>query len=360
MIKRCYKKFRLILRFFHHLKRYLGQNSYYPEEKRKSFWRMIWDFSAYIIKYGQIPKEYFMYGLDRVAADWDDYMMPYSSFMELRKRKNTVHVGVQTPYSYVCLLRDKELFEWVSEKYEIPTPKVIGTLRDGVLSGKETVCFIDYCSSMSENSALFLKEIAGYKGSGAFAIEKMGGKYYLNGERLGLNEILSRVPSQQAYLIQEKVVQHSAISQIYQNALNTMRVVSVIDGRDVVILGAFLRIGANGSVVDNWSIGGLAVGVNEDGTLMKWGFYRSDFGTKTDRHPNSGVIFEGYRLPYWEDAINLVKSCHSKLSFIGVIGWDIAFTENGPIIIEGNDDFGGTSLQTCTGGKKKEFLRYLR
>lgn len=320
----------------------------------------MFEYLVYIIKFGQIPKEYFMYGLDRASANMADYMMPYSAFMALRKRKNTIHIGGQTPYSYVCLLRDKELFEWISEKYEIPTPKVIGTLQDGKLfSGNQSVSFTDYCSSLRDNSALFLKEIAGYKGNGAFAIEKKGGEYYLNGESLMLNDLVNRIPGQQTFLTQEKIVQHSAISRIYPDALNTMRVVSVVYGTDIVILGAFLRLGANGSVVDNWSAGGLAVGVKEDGSLMKWGFYKSEFGTKTDRHPNTGVIFDGYHLPYWEDAMKLVRSCHNKLSFIGVVGWDIAFTETGPVVIEGNDDFGATSLQTCTGGKKNEFLRYL-
>lgn len=318
------------------------------------------DYLMYIFKYEQFPDEYFLYGLDRVSADMDDYMMPYSSFIALRQRKNTVRIGRQTPYSYVCLLRDKELFEWISEKLDIPTPKTLGKLHDGLLSGRYSGLFADYCVSMADGSALFLKEIAGYKGSGAFAIEKKDGKLFFNGDSLEINEIMDRIPSKQTYIVQEKVVQHSAINQIYPDALNTLRVVSIVFGEDIVILGSFLRIGANGSVVDNWSHGGLAVGVNEDGTLMKWGIFKPEYGIKTDRHPNTGLIFEGYRLPYWEEAIDLVKTCHRKFSFIGAIGWDVAFTERGPIIIEGNDDFGGTSLQACTGGKRKELLKYCR
>lgn len=345
--------------FLRHVKKHLGQKSYYPEEKRKSFFTMLMDHVKWILRYGELPWYYYTWGMDRASANIKDFM-PYNKFMALRQRKNTIRIGAQTPYSYVCLLRDKELFEWISEKLEIPTPKLLGSLHGGVFSGSETVPFADYCNSLADNSALFLKEKAGYKGSGIFALEKKDGKFYFNGDLLGINEIMDRIPSKQTYLIQEKIVQHAAINRIYSGSLNTMRVVSVVYGSEIVILGVFLRLGANGSVVDNWSQGGLAVGVNEDGTLMKWGLYKSDFGTKTDRHPNSGVIFEGYQLPFWEEAVNLVKSCHHKLSFIGAIGWDIAFTEDGPIVLEGNDDFGGTSLQACNGSKKKEFLKYLR
>ena len=111
-------------------------------------------------------------------------------------------------------------------------------------------------------------------------------------------------------------------------------------------------------MVDNWAHGGVAVGVNSDGTLMKWGLYKPSYGTKTDRHPNSGVIFEEYRLPFWEETLALVKESHRKLSCIATIGWDIAITEMGPVVIEGNDDYDGALLQACTGGKKQDFLKY--
>ena len=357
LLRRFFLKIRLILKLLRRNKRYLGQESYFPEEKRKTKWSMLIDHIEFILKYGEMPRFYFVYGLDRVSANKDDYM-PYSSFMALRQRKNTVRIGVQSPYSYVCLLRDKELFGWISEKLEIPTPKSLGTLQDGVFTSNRSMSFSDFCNSMEDNSALFLKEIAGYKGSGAFAIEKKGGIYYINGESVAVDEIIGRIPSRQRFIVQKRVEQHSAINKIYPDALNTVRVVSVVNGNEIVILGSLLRIGANGSVVDNWAHGGVAVGVNSDGTLMKWGLYKPSYGTKTDRHPNSGVIFEEYRLPFWEETLALVKESHRKLSCIATIGWDIAITEMGPVVIEGNDDYDGALLQACTGGKKQDFLKY--
>lgn len=129
-MRRIFRRLRLILQLVLNYKQIVKQNSYYPEEKRKSSLRAALEYLMFIIRYGEMPRFYFVYGLDRVSSQSNEYMA-YSEFMSLRQKKNTVHVGSQTSYSYACLLRDKQLFEWISEKYEIPTPRVIGMLLGG-------------------------------------------------------------------------------------------------------------------------------------------------------------------------------------------------------------------------------------
>ena len=129
-MKMIIRRVLFILSFLRHANKHISQESYYPEEKRKSKIQIWMDYLIFVTRYGQIPRFYFVYGLDRSIATKDDYM-PYSDFMRLRQNKNTVRIGSQTSYSYVCLLRDKQLFEWISDKYKIPTPKVLGVLRGG-------------------------------------------------------------------------------------------------------------------------------------------------------------------------------------------------------------------------------------
>lgn len=364
MIK-FYKRFCLIFSYLSHVRSHIRKESYYPEEKRKSSFRILLDHLSLIIRYGEMPRFYFVYGLDRKSSNKNDYM-PYAYFMALRREKNTIRVGTQTRYSYACLLRDKNLFAMISEKYNIPTPPIIGLLLSGeketrhieILKDHQKIPLKDYLSSLPNGASLFLKEQAGNKGNGAYELEKKDDQYYLNNKCQPLSQIISEFPTDATYIMQKKLVQHADMSKIYSYALNTLRIVSVVDGDDVVILGALLRIGANGSVVDNWAHGGIAVGVNENGTLMKYGLLKPGYGTKTDHHPDTGVIFEGYQIPFWKEIVDLVKESSRKLKCIPTIGWDIAVTEDGPIVIEGNDDYDGALLQACTGGKRKAFLKY--
>ena len=55
-------------------------------------------------------------------------------------------------------------------------------------------------------------------------------------------------------------------------------------------------------------------------------------------HPVTGVTFEGFRLTQFDEARALVLKAHNVEGFrdYSMIGWDVAFTPDGPILIEGN------------------------
>lgn len=352
------RKTQLALHFILHASQYLGKESYYEEDVRKSKFTICLDYLKMIYKFGEIDRFYFVYGLDRKGAVLSDYM-PYGRFMCLRERKNQVRLAGQTVYSYACLLRDKKLFNLIAGKYDIPIPRTIGIALGGVIYTEHQTFKLDaYLKHLPAGSSLFLKEESGICGKGAMSLEIKEGQYFLNDKEMALEKIVTSLSNDTSYLIQERVKQHPLVNAIYPLSLNTLRVVSVIYEEDVVIIGALLRIGANGNVVDNWASGGLAVGTDSEGKLNKWGLYKPGFGTRADKHPDTGTVFDGYQLPYWKETIQLVKETHRKLSCIPTVGWDIALTENGPIVIEGNDDYDGALLQACTGGKRNEFIKY--
>ena len=54
---------------------------------------------------------------------------------------------------------------------------------------------------------------------------------------------------------------------------------------------------------------------------------------KTD----TGVVLEGYQIPSYFEAIELVKQFHTHFPYSKILGWDIAIKENGdPILLEVN------------------------
>lgn len=62
-------------------------------------------------------------------------------------------------------------------------------------------------------------------------------------------------------------------------------------------------------------------------------------------HPITGTVFEGIQLNYWDEIIEMMRKAVPLASKISNIGWDIAITENGPIIIEANTIPGFNSAQ---------------
>lgn len=63
------------------------------------------------------------------------------------------------------------------------------------------------------------------------------------------------------------------------------------------------------------------------------------------KHPDTHEDFDTLLLPDWSDAIDIVKTAHSHLNGYIFIGWDVAFTPNGPVLIEGNSSWNAEQHQ---------------
>lgn len=141
------------------------------------------------------------------------------------------------------------------------------------------------------------------------------------------------------FLVQEWVRQHEGMSALNPTSVNTIRVLSYRSGMEVLIIYSVVRIGRQGSVIDNQCAGGISTTVDKNGRLGKTAFggYSEDNITQTD----SGIMLEGYQLPSYDKAIEMVQRMHLKLPFFNIVGWDVAIQEDGePVLIEFNTNPG--------------------
>lgn len=145
-------------------------------------------------------------------------------------------------------------------------------------------------------------------------------------------------------LLEEVIEQHPALRALYPHAVNTVRAVTLSDGDDAQLLYACLRVGAGGGVVDNFNSGGLSVPVDPaDGVVRAPALNKR--GDVFERHPDTGVPFRGLRLPLWEESLALVKQAARVVPTVRYVGWDIALTPRGPVLVEGNPFPGNDIVQ---------------
>ena len=79
----------------------------------------------------------------------------------------------------------------------------------------------------------------------------------------------------------------------------------------------------------------MTCGINSDGTLKKYA-YGYNTGKKFDQHPQ-GLIFAGSTVPFYDNAVELVKKAHPTIAHFRLVSWDIAIGEKGEaILIEAN------------------------
>ncbi len=171
------------------------------------------------------------------------------------------------------------------------------------------------------------------------------------------------------FTVQEKIVSCEELAILYPNSINTIRTISYIVGDRIDVAPISLRIGGSGSEVDNIHAGGMSIAVSNDGSLSTKA-YRLGYGDSFecfDKHPDTNVVFDGYKLSFVDGLISTAKRLHEMTANIGIISWDFTVDSEGNIVvIEAN--FKGQSVwfpqmlsgESFYGDNTEKVLRQIR
>ena len=353
LINRAKATVRLIIK----AKTIVSQKSYYPDEPHKSKWQIFREQLFFIWKYGRYEKYYFAYGFDRKSMDLkkicNEYIVNESAFL----KKIDFHNDnpVQKIVHGRSIIADKFYFYLFLKSLNIPTPKILYYTRNGKLlynfdNQKEERVDVVFDKDIDA----FAKPFNGQIGDGTFALTVRDSSVYIDGQLQSNTKDLIQTFKETNYIIQERIVQHPQMSRLCSTSVNTIRLLTLITpDEEVIAFRAGLRIGREGSIVDNCAKGGVFVGIDMNtGRLLKKGIIKPPYGNMVFQHPDNGVVFEGLEIPFFKEAVEMAKELHSRLYRVHSIGWDIAITQDGPIFIEGNSRWEISGTQAAVGGLK--------
>ena len=228
----------------------------------------------------------------------------------------------------------------------INQPLILASRKNGFwYIGDDIVLFEQVVELLLKEQAVFVKRATDCGGAnGVFFVENQGKDQFVN----DFNAVVEKISTDIA--IQRLVVQHDDIAKLNPDSVNTLRLLSILHKEgQVKVYSALLRIGGGKSKVDNFCSGGMAVGVNENGCLRKYGYYLN--GNRITAHPLSNIEFEGYKLPSFEKAVELVKQAHMYVPHFRMVSWDVAIQKDGnPILIEANLADGQLDFHQLTNG----------
>lgn len=139
-----------------------------------------------------------------------------------------------------------------------------------------------------------------------------------------------------AVLLEELLIQSPDMASFHPSSVNTLRCISFHTPEGVLVPFCLMRTGRGGSVMDNAGAGGIIFGIDtETGVANTDGF--DEAGNSYSAHPDTGVTFKGFRVPDFEGAMALCAKAAMRVPKVRCIGWDLAHTEQGWVLIEGND-----------------------
>ncbi len=152
-------------------------------------------------------------------------------------------------------------------------------------------------------------------------------------------DVIERMERKGHDVVETLVKQHDALQALSPSGVNTVRVFTWLHDGDVEVLGCRLRISVS-SPVDNLAAGNLAAPIDTaSGTVCGPGIYSDMTKAPASVHPVTGVDIVGFQVPYWKEALEMVKEASLRHPQNRSIGWDIVITDDGPGLIEGNHDW---------------------
>ncbi len=218
-----------------------------------------------------------------------------------------------------CALADKRQFAERCRAAGLPHPETVATVVDGQVE----------LLADPGGRALVAKPFDGEGGDGV----RMLGRFE---DRAELRRRLVSVTG--TVIVQPRISVHPALDDLVIRALPTVRIVTILDeaSRPEVVSATFRCASDPAADVDNMKAGGLIAAVDlATGTLSRAckGYDSGDY----DHHPVTEAAITGRTLPDWPAATALVLLSHaSAFADYALIGWDVALTPTGPILIEGN------------------------
>lgn len=190
-----------------------------------------------------------------------------------------------------------------------------------------------------------------YDGLGGHKVDAMYSK-----DIKDTQEFYEKLKNERLFL-EEYVVQHEKINEICPSCVNTIRIMTFGYNGKSEIMFAGMRFGNGEASVDNFHQGGMAVLVDvETGKLVGSAFNKNlDY---FDKHPKSGVKFDGFQIPNWDKIKKMVLEAALESEHIHAVGWDVAVTEDGATFIEGNRRAGYDLPQVLSKRGRKDIMRH--
>lgn len=143
-------------------------------------------------------------------------------------------------------------------------------------------------------------------------------------------------------IAEEVIYNHPKLSELNASSLNTMRIITVRVKDRVEILFAGIRFGAKGSEIDNISAGGRIAPIDiQNGIICGRSHTKKTVAENSEADNN----FTGFQIPMWDELNDFLLRLTAVVPQMRYMAWDIAVTENGFAVIEGNHSSGNTVIQ---------------
>jgi hypothetical protein len=286
-------------------------------------------------RFGHSVEEFYRFRLHDAGSELDAARFLSERRMTLFNLMGYAHLGVCTDKMW-----DKSRFADLCREYRLPVIPTIAVVEDdrviwGPGRGDGGLPAAD----------LFTKPVLGSLGRGVSRWNWHSGVYVNESrQRFSSDALLDRLREGArggSILVQPLVQNSGPLLHLGLGALSTLRVLTArrCDGSPE-LQRSVLRMPTGSNLADNFAAKGIAapveIGSGEIGAAVSKSVEGAIRGESFARHPDTGQRIAGVRIPAWAEVRDLCESAHRRFPEFHSVGWDVAITADGPLLLEGN------------------------
>lgn len=329
-----------------------GNTKRYFTGKEKSKIRILLDLLGWYWKEKEFNSMYYAFGLNLKGTRQKNFI----GKKEFLKLKASTEKWLRKCFdaellNYDVITRDKFYSASILQANAIPCIPTIALIhRAKLIFPNGAIRDLRYIYEIP--IPFFIKNILIDGGDGVFSCLIQNSEILFNRNILKFNEFEEKIRNG-IWIIQKEIKSHKKIRRINESALNTTRIVTILNRNEPEYLCGFQAFATNNETIDSWGKGSIYVGIDiENENLKELGLCNlNDKQNGIVRfHPDSKIVFKDYPIPFLKDAVNLCLYAHRFFYFNFIIGWDVAITDEGPIIVEVNESPGMNVVQCLDGG----------
>lgn len=285
---------------------------------------------------------------------WGDFILD-AEFNPVLQRINREHIP---------LADDKAAFATHCHRNGLPTIPTLCVIRSGDGAADRRLTVVTDAAAFERVLAaapdrIFIKPLDGAHGVNAFAATRSDGGWrhpHGAGDARALFDFCAaRTGTSAGWIVQPEIRAHAALHPIMPGgALGTIRAVThAVRGKPAIVL-AVLRIPAGGNRADNFAGGrsgnviapiDIRTGILGEGRVSRSRAWPEM--TDVTLHPDTRERIGGRRLPLWDETRELLVSAQAVTPQLVTVGWDVAITDEGPVIVEANPGYDIDLLQVA-------------
>ena len=278
--------------------------------------------------YGVLPEEYNCFG-----------------FSKLNDKGKREYVTDLSRYAIYDACNNSEFLYFFENKFETYRMFKDFYHREALLFNEAT-SFVELKEFVTKHRKFICKPLKLWLGVGVEILN--------NNDYKSVEDLRDYLVKKGECILEELIVQSSELGIFHPASVNTIRVPAFNTKKGVIIHRPFIKFGQGDSIVDNGGQGGILIAVDSSsGVLISEGI--DEKGKVYLKHPDSNITFPGYQLPDWKQVEVIISQCMNKVPNVKYVGWDLAHTNDGWVIVEGNHtgQFVGQQMPRHTGCAKE-------